>query len=432
MKTMVTVRRWAMAAVLVAAAAGTAPSAVEACGGCFAPPNAVQVVTDHRMVLSLSSERTILWDQFRYTGRPADFSWILPIRNGPSVRIEVADNRFMQALDNLTAPALNPPPRPTRNCRNAEFDSNSARGGAAGAPPQAAADSGVTVLQESVVGPYMTVVVRGEDAMSLRNWLRDNGYAVPAAIEPVIEHYVGLRMDFLALKLRPGEGIDRMTPVRVITPGMNPSLPLRMIAAGTADKVGLQLTVIALGRYEAMNFPNGEITPEMLTYDFNAPTSPTQDFTRAFDALNRASGNRLWLTESVQRLDRSTVERAQQSVRTTTGGPVGGPMVVGDDATVAFQGIGQQAMISRLRADMAQSVLDRDLQLAASARAERNRFYTYGRVLNTPAPPWCPGDPVSSSAECSARPGHTGGSMGGLTVLVGLAGVAVLARRRKA
>lgn len=47
-----------------------------------------------------------------------------------------------------------------------------------------------------------------------------------------------------------------MVPVRVTLDGYQPRLPLRMIAAGVADRVGLALTVIAPSRIEAMNFPN--------------------------------------------------------------------------------------------------------------------------------------------------------------------------------
>src|SRR5438067_1425500 len=103
--------------VLALAGLGTvfAPSDAHACGGCFAPPGAIQVVTDHRMAISLSADRTILWDQFRYTGQPSDFSWILPIHDGPNVRIEVANNQFLTTLDNLSAPVLNQPQRPNCN-----------------------------------------------------------------------------------------------------------------------------------------------------------------------------------------------------------------------------------------------------------------------------------------------------------------------------
>lgn len=49
-----------------------------------------------------------------------------------------------------------------------------------------------------------------------------------------------------------------MQPVRVTMEGYVPRLPLRMIAAGVADKVGLSLVVFSDARIEASNFPNGE------------------------------------------------------------------------------------------------------------------------------------------------------------------------------
>jgi hypothetical protein len=146
-------KSWIPVLALGMIGSAVAPSTALACGGCFAPPGAVQVVTDHRMALSLSADRTILWDQFRYSGRPSDFSWILPIQNGPDVRIEVADNRFLTALDNLSAPVLNAPQRPY-----CETEADTAFGGlrSAAAPP--AADAGVAVLQEQVVASLRRIL----------------------------------------------------------------------------------------------------------------------------------------------------------------------------------------------------------------------------------------------------------------------------------
>ncbi len=67
--------------------------------------------------------------------------------------------------------------------------------------------------------PYAVVILRGMDPMAIRNWLRDNGYAVPPAVGPVIDFYTQLNMDFIALRLRPGEGATRMSPVRVTLQG---------------------------------------------------------------------------------------------------------------------------------------------------------------------------------------------------------------------
>jgi hypothetical protein len=58
------------------------PGRAEACGGCFVQPSERTVVTDHRMALSISTTQTVLWDQIRYSGDPAEFAWVLPVRAG--------------------------------------------------------------------------------------------------------------------------------------------------------------------------------------------------------------------------------------------------------------------------------------------------------------------------------------------------------------
>src|SRR5581483_3680246 len=132
----------------------------------------------------------------------------------------------------------------------------------------------------------------GTDPMAIRNWLTSNGYTVPPAVSPVIDFYTAMHSDYVALRLRPGEGIARMSPVRVTLPGYVPTLPLRMISAGVADKVGLSLIVVAPSRMETQNFPNGELTAGDLTYDFNIPTNPATDFLNAFESHNRAAMGR--------------------------------------------------------------------------------------------------------------------------------------------
>jgi hypothetical protein len=394
-------KRLVMLAV-VGLGAWAVPSDGSACGGCFAPPATVQVVTDHRMVLAVATTETTLWDQFRYTGRPADFSWILPIRFSPAVRVALADNAFMQAADSITAPIVIPPTRPFPPfCFGAPAPSASADAGAM------TPGGGVTVFREEVVGPYAVSIIGGRDAMELRNWMRDNGYTVPREVEPVIDHYVALSMDFVALRLRPGEGLDRMSPVRVSWPGNSPTLPLRMIAAGVADKVGLSLVVIAPSRMEAMNFPNGEIREADLTYDFARPNDPAGDFLREFERLNRLASQRLWLTESATSQSLSLWMSAVRSVPGPRpggpGGPDAGPVMTPpdsgvmtstdplDDVRVAF-GSATSATVTRMRADLPAAMLDRDLILQASDRGTRERQYRYGRTVNVPTFPPCPTD----------------------------------------
>ena len=428
--------RFTRSIVLSFALAGAAVSSLAtdavACGGCFAPPGAAQVVTDHRMVLSLSSEQSTLWDQFQYSGNPEDFSWILPIRYTDATRVQLASDDFLTLLTNVGVPAMNapaPPPYPP-GCEPPWVD-DAERGGSvdASAPSfadaAASADSGVMVLRQEVVGPYAVSIVRGDSGMGLRDWLRMNGYVIPSAVEPVIDYYVGLHMDFVALRLRSGEGLNRMVPVRVTTAGYAPSLPLRMISAGAADRVGLSLTVIAAARIEAMNFPNGEFTNNDFTYDWNLPPSDLgRVFIDAFNTRNRASGDRLWLTESSMRFDQYSLSSLAARLPSRFGfapGDGGSGMAVSsavDDVNTAFMGLGSTAMITRMRADLPARMLDRDLQLAASDSGPRDRTYTFGRELNRPmylACPWPARDaggpdvpmslpPISTDASVDADP----------------------------
>ncbi len=288
-------------ALCAAGALAFAPGVSFACGGCFAPPTSVSVVTDHRMVLSLSAAETILWDQIRYAGSPEEFSWILPIRYSSAVRVEVASDGFVAAVDGLTSPELYTP-----LC------------GPAGLSIKSASARDVEVRREGAVGPFAMSIISGRDPAAIRAWLRSNGYAVPDALAPVIERYTDLSMDFVALRLRPGEGVDRMTPVRIRLPGYAPSLPLRMIAAGAGDRVGLSLVVIAANRVEAQGFANAEITDADLTWSWDAPTDPTVDFLRAFDAVDARHGGSAWITESATVVAPTLWHRAARSLDTST------------------------------------------------------------------------------------------------------------------
>ena len=401
-------RMWRRGVALVAALAATEGAEALACGGCFAPPGAVTVVTDHRMAFSMSATQTTLWDQFAFTGRASEFSWILPIRYAPSVRVALADERFLTFLHNLSVPSLTPPYVPFPSCgmfpsadAGAVFDS-------------AASDVGVTVYREETVGPYAVAILGGSDPMAVRDWLSANGFTVPTAVAPVLDYYVGLRMDFVALRLRAGATTGMITPVRVTVPGATPSLPLRMIAAGIADRVGLSLMVLAPSRVEAMNFPNGEVRESELTYDFASPTDPSRDFLDAFNRLNAANGQRLWLTESSFSLARTTLDFLAMTappllrdggVSSSDDSGVGVMPDLREDISVAFDGLGASARLTRMRADMPAAMLDRDLLLAASDNtAERSRSYSYGVVRNRPPPPTCPdaGDWIDASPPLDA------------------------------
>src|SRR4051812_20716518 len=93
---------------VLAAAALVAPDA-SACGGCFPPPGEQQtVVTDHRMILSLSKDKTPLYAQIQYSGPPWGFAWVPPIMG--RVDVGLSSDRLFNAPHTLSAVGVQEPP----------------------------------------------------------------------------------------------------------------------------------------------------------------------------------------------------------------------------------------------------------------------------------------------------------------------------------
>src|SRR5579862_8543967 len=71
-----------------------------ACGGCFVGETENTQVTGHRMIFSISTTETTLWDQISYSGNPASFSWVLPIRG--QVTVGLSSDALFEELENDT------------------------------------------------------------------------------------------------------------------------------------------------------------------------------------------------------------------------------------------------------------------------------------------------------------------------------------------
>ena len=287
-----------------------------ACGGCFHEPPPVQVVidtsvvTDHRMALAISPLETVLWDQIHYSGTPSSFAWVLPVRAG--ARIELSNDAWLAALDASTQVIITGPTPPCGGA--APVQDGSGGGGGCGlamsdsasasvsTPAASAAPPPVEVISQSVVGPYDAVTVRSSMGEALEGWLVQNGYEVPAGLQPTIDAYTNAGFDFMALKLRPGQGVQSMQPVRVVTPGADPSLPLRMVAAGIGARVGLELFVVSGGRYHTQNFPDATLDLTTLAWD---PYSDVSNYSTLAAQSMAAAGGTAWLTEFAGPVDLS-------------------------------------------------------------------------------------------------------------------------------
>ena len=289
-----------------------------ACGGCFIPEgSASTVVTGHRMALSISQQRTVLWDQIQYTGDPEDFSWVLPVK--PGAVLEVANDAWFDVLEAATQTTVGGAAVQCTPNFGGGFDGGSFEGGGSSsgfgcgsddlalAAPNAAGEGSSTgtggmvappeepveVVSEGSAGPYDMVTLSTDVPGALNEWLDENGYAVPDEMQPIIDAYVEDGFDFIALRLSPETSVRQMKPVRVITPGSSFALPLQMVAAGTGENTALTLFMLGEGRYEAQNFENVLVPQNQPVWDYNTSSSNYSELRR--EHLDKHDG-RAWLT----------------------------------------------------------------------------------------------------------------------------------------
>ncbi|MCA9590309.1 MAG: DUF2330 domain-containing protein [Myxococcales bacterium] len=322
-------RTWLAGAATLAALVASSPHDADACGACYSQTSESTIVSDHRMALSISLDRTILWDQITYQGSPSEFAYVVPVRRG--TYLEASNDAWFTALDAATRPIImQPQPKATpgggyngggqygsdyggghgdsygaasggggccamassstlaesgRGANAGQADPSNAGSGAAPAPPP------VEVVNQEVTGPYETVTVRSTDPDALNAWLTDHGYAVPPESAPIIAEFVQNGFDFIALRLRPFARVRAMQPIRIVSPGADTTMPLRMMKIGAGAKLGITLWVIGEGRYHAApKFTNAPIDFDKLIWDFNQSRSNYQELSAAAMATDGGRG----------------------------------------------------------------------------------------------------------------------------------------------
>jgi hypothetical protein len=395
-----------------------------ACGGCFhGPTQNGDVITDHRMIFSVSPQQTTLYDEIEYQGNPASFAWVLPIHG--QVQVGLSADILFASLDTATATSIiSPTLPPCPSCTCDEFGNGTAAPSGSGGGSSSGGGGGVNVISQSVVGPYDTVQLQSTDPTALTDWLTANGFAIPADIQPIIAAYVTEGFDFLALKLQPGQGVQAMRPVRVTTPGAGLSLPLRMVSAGTGPTVGITLWVVGQGRYEAANFPNFTISPSQLVWDWTAESS---NYTTLRQQAEAAANFATWQTESSLDVSPYQVEGpvladdASTDYLAVPGADAGdggagetADEVRQDDLSAIFPGDSQGTVrITRMRADLAHAALATDLTLQASTdQSDLSNIYQVTQSVNAPACPAVP-DPCPPCGGTGGDDAGVVGSLGG-------------------
>jgi hypothetical protein len=259
-------RRYLQTALFVGAALSLGvplvlPAPAVACG-CFAPPDvATPIVQAGEKIVFVNRNGVLeMHVQIQYSGKPADFGWILPLPAVPKNRlgatgIDVGSVEFFDQLETVTRPTyvLQRTPCVQRSSSGlgcGAFASDSLAG--ADVPNQAGTMSPL-VTQDSV-GPYEFAVLKADSKTEMLNWLNQNRYVVPAGTDGALAPYIRPGAYFLALKLKAGRSAGDVQPVVLRFPADLPTVPITLTAVGATPNMGVLIWVLGGARAIPRNY----------------------------------------------------------------------------------------------------------------------------------------------------------------------------------
>jgi MYXO-CTERM domain-containing protein len=185
-------------------------------------------------------------------GEAEDFAWIVPTPSRPEIGISTP--ALFQNLQWATGVSFQLQWQGGDDCfwrfapPEADFDADD---GGAGAN-----NGGVTVVQQSSVGPYDFAVLMASNTDSLFTWLRDNNYDIPDNVMPFVEPYVlmGGDIHFVAFRLQNDRSVGDLQPVRLLYKSMKPMVPIQLTAIATQPDLGVTVNILGERRAVPENY----------------------------------------------------------------------------------------------------------------------------------------------------------------------------------
>ncbi len=255
--------------LLCVAAIATSPRPAAAFCGFFVAGNNSKLTNNaSQVVLLRKGNRTVMTMSNDYQGPPENFALVVPVPvvlHKEDVRTLPAD--VFDRVDSLSAPRLveywerDP-------CGERYRIMKMSAGGAMpmSAPARrekSAADLGVTIEAQFVVGEYEIVILSAKESTGLDTWLRASGYQIPAGAAAALAPYVREQSKFFVAKVditkvkRDARGVVQLSPLRFSYEANELRLPVRLGLLNASGKQDLIVYVLhPTARFEAANYPN--------------------------------------------------------------------------------------------------------------------------------------------------------------------------------
>lgn len=240
-----------------------APCVAQACGGVFSRSAEIEQKTERIIFIQNRDGTLTSVIQLKFTGDAEDFAWVLPLPYAiPADAIEVVENgnEMFDALERDTEPIFLKPD----NCYPREFPVSFGGGALSGGAPE-----GAHSVTSGVVGPFSFDIVEANDPQALGDWLRQNQYQFTPAMEPLVKPYIDAGMVFLAMKLRPGQGVDSIEPIKLAFKADRPMIPLRIAAVAARPDTQIRVWFFADQQATPANFARIEVADDELRYNIS-------------------------------------------------------------------------------------------------------------------------------------------------------------------
>lgn len=264
--------------VACAAAAGVLLSAapVWACGGFFCSRTPIDQ-TGENILFAQDGDEIEAHVNILYQGAAEDFAWIVPTPSNPEVGISHAS--VFSTLQALTSARFQLNWESGEECfffgddEEAELDSDDAPN-----------DGGVTVLQQSSVGPFDFAVLQAVSVEALFAWLGENNYDIPDNVRPFVEPYIieDSDMHFVAFRLQNDRDVGDITPVTLRYKSTRPMVPIQLTAVATQPDMGVVVNVLGQQRAVPENYLHVTINEARIDW-LNGGRNYNQLITAAMD-----------------------------------------------------------------------------------------------------------------------------------------------------
>ncbi len=257
------IRFTAPIAILASYALWAAPKLALACG-CVAPPTAAEPVVQagERIVFAHEDGKVTAHIQLQYEGLASEFAWLLPLPSLPEFKL--SSEQLFDELEEQTAPRFVVPRLPGSDC-SSDIQLGCSKNLARERREEMEFPPTVAV-EESNEGPYDYAILRADDKEPMLEWLRENGYFVPAATESQMDPYIRPGAYFLALKLRSGQAVGEIQPVMVQYESDLPMVPIILTSVAATPDMGILVWVLGDARAIPLNYQHVQINEEHLDW----------------------------------------------------------------------------------------------------------------------------------------------------------------------